>query len=88
MSTKNIYFYHFFLFTFHAQYIMFSSGGNMKLSEWRKKQKMTQVELAEKLGCTKGHLSGVERGAIQAGRKMILNIIEVTGGKVGFKDLT
>ena len=56
----------------------------MKLAEWRRKQAMTQAELATALGCSQSYVSQIERavGAIVPGAAVMLAIFELTQGAV------
>lgn len=58
----------------------------MKLKEARKKRKLTQEKLAEKLGITQAHVSQLETGARIPRLNIYAKIYELFGGQVKFKD--
>lgn len=59
----------------------------MKLSAWRKYNRMTQQELAAKLGCAQGTISQIESGVRLASPKLVLAIRNLTGDEVQPNDL-
>lgn len=60
---------------------LYTSG--MELKEWvrkaRQHAKLTQEQLGERLGVTKGNISGWENGRHSPGFKQVLKIEEITG---------
>lgn len=56
----------------------------MKLALWRKKEGVTQVELAEQLGCSQSYISQIERARdpIVPGPGIMAEIYRLTGGAV------
>ena len=51
----------------------------MNILEWRKREKLTQADAAERLGLSQGFLSKVERGS-EVSLKMAADIVAKTGG--------
>lgn len=49
------------------------------IMEARKQERMTQADLAEKLGTNKSYISRVEKGAVEPGIGMFLRMIEALG---------
>lgn len=49
------------------------------IMEARKQERMTQSDLAEKLGTNKSYISRVEKGAVEPGIGMFLRMIEALG---------
>ena len=58
----------------------------MKLSAWRKKNELTQAELAELLGSNQGHISELESGAHKPKLETMLTVSRITKGKVTLQD--
>lgn len=56
----------------------------MKLACWRKRQGLTQGELAARLGCSQPYVSQIERATtpIIPGPELMGRIFEATGGAV------
>lgn len=52
------------------------------ITEARKKEKMTQSALAEKVGTNKSYISRIEKGLIEPGVALFFRIIEALGLKV------
>lgn len=48
----------------------------------RKQEKMTQAELADKIGTNKSYISRIEKGIIEPGAGLFFRIIEALGLKV------
>ena len=61
---------------------MFTYGGVMKdkpITAWLTSAGRTRTWLAGQLGCTKGHLSGVDNGRITPSPILIASLERVTG---------
>lgn len=56
----------------------------MKLAEWRKRERKSQVELASDLGCSQPFISQIERARtpIVPGPEIMERIFALTGGDV------
>lgn len=52
------------------------------ISDARKQERMTQAELAEKVGTNKAYISRIEKGAIEPGVGLFFRIIDALGLKV------
>lgn len=52
------------------------------ISNARKQERMTQAELAEKVGTNKSYISRIEKGAIEPGVGLFFRIIDALGLKV------
>lgn len=52
------------------------------ISDARKQERMTQAELAEKVGTDKSYISRIEKGAIEPGVGLFFRIIDALGLKV------
>lgn len=52
------------------------------ISDARKQERMTQAELAEKVGTNKSYISRIEKGAIEPGVGLFFRIIDVLGLKM------
>ena len=52
------------------------------ISDARKQERMTQAELAEKIGTNKSYISRIEKGAIEPGVGLFFRIIDALGLKV------
>jgi transcriptional regulator with XRE-family HTH domain len=63
-----------------------ASMGIMKLSDWLKSKRMTQTELAERLGVSKSAVSKLVTGDRSPSLRLIKLIHEMTNGRVGLKD--
>ena len=49
------------------------------ISDARKQERMTQAELAEKVGTNKSYISRIEKGAIEPGVGLFFRIIDALG---------
>ena len=59
-------------------------GAKVKSSEFRRirvSMKLTQVELAEKLGCQQPHISDIERGIVGVSRGMQARLLHLRNQK-------
>ena len=52
------------------------------ISDARKQERMTQAELAEKVGTNKSYISRIEKGAIEPGGGLFFRIIDALGLKM------
>lgn len=52
------------------------------ICEARKKEKMTQAELAQRIGTNKSYISRIEKGVIEPGISTFFRIIDALGLKV------
>ena len=52
------------------------------ISDARKQERMTQAELAEKVGTIKSYISRIEKGAIEPGVGLFFRIIDALGLKM------
>lgn len=52
------------------------------ISDARKQERMTQAELAEKVGTNKSYISRIEKGAIEPGVRLFFRIIDALGLKM------
>ncbi|MDE6822785.1 MAG: helix-turn-helix transcriptional regulator [Bacteroides acidifaciens] len=52
------------------------------ICEARKKEKMTQAELAQRIGTNKSYISRIEKGVIEPGVSTFFRIIDALGLKV------
>ena len=52
------------------------------ISDARKQERMTQAELAEKVGTNKSYISRIEKGAIEPGVGLFFRIIDSLGLKM------
>jgi len=52
------------------------------ISDARKQERMTQAELAEKVGTNKSYISTIEKGAIEPGVGLFFRIIDALGLKM------
>ena len=52
------------------------------ISDARKQERMTQAELAEKVGTNKSYISRIEKGAIEPGVGLFFRIIDALGLKM------
>ena len=52
------------------------------ISDARKQERMTQAELAEKVGTNKSYISRIEKGAIETGVGLFFRIIDALGLKM------
>ena len=52
------------------------------ISDARKQERMTQAELAEKVGTNKSYISRIEKGAIEPGVGLFFRIIDALGFKL------
>lgn len=52
------------------------------ISEARKKEKMTQTELAERIGTNKSYISKIEKGVVEPGVSTFCRIIDALGLKM------
>lgn len=59
----------------------------MELRKWRRREDITQVELARTLGITQGTLSQIEKGKVDIRMKFAAKIVAHTGGEVTFEAL-
>ena len=53
-----------------------------KICDARKKEKMTQSELAEKIGTNKSYISRIEKGIVDPGISTFCRIIDALGLKI------
>lgn len=60
------------------QYIIYEDMGN-RIREERKKQGLTQADLAEKVGAGVTHISHIETGSGSPSLKLLISIINVLG---------
>jgi transcriptional regulator with XRE-family HTH domain len=60
----------------------------MRLVEWRRQEGLSQVELADRLGCDQSYVSLIERGEPERmpRRDMMVKIYRVTRGAVAPND--
>ena len=65
---------------FHREAYAYCVG--QMISGARKQEKMTQSELAEKVGTNKTYISRIEKGAIEPGIGLFFRIIDALGLKV------
>ena len=49
------------------------------LFNYRRKNKLTQAELAKKLGVTRAYISRIERGEMSRNQLIFLKLIKITG---------
>ena len=56
----------------------------VRLAEWRKQIDVTQVDLAERLGCSQSYVCQMERAVnpIIPGREIMVKIYRISGGAV------
>lgn len=52
------------------------------ICEARKKEKMTQTELADRIGTNKSYISKIEKGVVEPGISTFCRIIEALGLKI------
>ena len=52
------------------------------ISDARKQERLTQAELAEKVGTNKSYISRIEKGALEPGVGLFFRIIDALGLKV------
>lgn len=52
------------------------------ISDARKQERLTQAELAEKVGTNKSYISRIEKGAIEPGVGLFFRIIDALGLKM------
>ena len=52
------------------------------ISDARKQEKMTQTELAEKVGTNKSYISRIEKGTIEPGIGLFFRIIDALGLRI------
>ena len=52
------------------------------ISDARKQERMTQAELAEKVGTNKSYISRIEKGAIEPGVGLFFRVIDALGLKM------
>lgn len=52
------------------------------ISDVRKQEKMTQTELAEKVGTNKSYISRIEKGTIEPGIGLFFRIIDALGLRI------
>ena len=60
----------------------YSYCGGQLISDARKQERMTQAELAEKVGTNKSYISRIEKGAIEPGVGLFFRIIDALGLKM------
>ena len=65
---------------FHREAYAYCVG--QMISDARKQEKMTQSELAEKVGTNKTYISRIEKGLIEPGVGLFFRIIDALGLKV------
>ena len=65
---------------FHREAYAYCVG--QMISDARKQGKMTQTELAEKVGTNKTYISRIEKGVIEPGVGLFFRIIDALGLKV------
>lgn len=65
---------------FHREAYVYCVG--RIISDARKQEKMTQSELAEKVGTNKTYISRIEKGVIEPGIGLFFRIIDALGLKV------
>lgn len=65
---------------FHREAYAYCVG--QMISDARKQEKMTQSELAEKVGTNKTYISRIEKGVIEPGVGLFFRIIDALGLKV------
>lgn len=56
------------------------------LREERKKQHMTQAQLAEKVGTNKTYISRIEKGLIEPGFNLVVRMLEAMGRRIEIVD--
>jgi predicted XRE-type DNA-binding protein len=64
-----------------------SRRNTMTLREWMRANRVTQAELAERIGVTPAMVHQVLAGKKEFGKRNISKIVQITGGAVGFGDL-
>lgn len=57
------------------------------ISEARKREKMTQKELAEQVGVTKSYISRIEKGTIEPGAGLFLRMLSAMGLGIEYSKL-
>lgn len=57
------------------------------VSAARKREKITQQELAEKVGVTKSYISRIEKGSVEPGAGLFLRIISSLGLNISSSEL-
>lgn len=67
---------------FDREAYMFCIG--QMIHDARKKEGMTQSQLAEKVGATKSYISRIEKGLIEPGVALFFRIMEALGLRVDF----
>ena len=65
---------------FRREAYLFSIG--QLITDARKKEKMTQTDLALKVGTNKSYISRIEKGLIEPGVSLFFRIIEALGLKI------
>ena len=65
---------------FHREAYTYCVG--QMICDARKQEKMTQAELAEKVGTNKTYISRIEKGIIEPGEGLFFRIIDALGLKV------
>lgn len=65
---------------FHREAYAYCVG--QMINDARKKEKMTQSELAEKVGTNKTYISRIEKGVVEPGVGLFFRIIDALGLKV------
>lgn len=65
---------------FHREAYAYYAG--QIISDARKQEKMTQSELAKKVGTNKTYISRIEKGAIEPGVGLFFRIIDALGLKI------
>ena len=65
---------------FHREAYAYCVG--QMICDARKKEKMTQAELAEKVGTNKTYISRIEKGVIEPGVGLFFRIIDALGLKI------
>ena len=65
---------------FHREAYAYCVG--QMISDARKKEKMTQSELAQKVGTNKTYISRIEKGVVEPGVGLFFRIINALGLKV------
>jgi transcriptional regulator with XRE-family HTH domain len=58
----------------------------MKLKDYKEREKMTQTELAEKIGCNVAYLNQILHGVKKPSWSMMQKIMKATNNKVKPKD--
>jgi transcriptional regulator with XRE-family HTH domain len=59
----------------------------MRLDEYRKREGLTQRDIADMAGTTQGFISEIERGEKAPSDELAAKIEELTGGEVTFLEL-